>query len=342
MPGPLRVGVVGLGFGQAVHVPAFRSDPRSIVVGIAGSSRERAKTVADRLQIPKAFEGWREMVADPEIEILSVAVPPALQPAVVIAAARAGKHVFCEKPAGADVEQVQEMLAAVEKAGVVHAIDFLFPEIPAWRRANELLREGRMGQPRQVALTWRVLTAAYRENRDTWKRRVGEGGGTLGNFVSHSLYYLEWLLGPISALNARLGPRETADESRVDAWLEFKNGSSGTLSVAADAFLGSGHGIEIYGDQGTLVLENSSPDYARGFSLSMGTRETAQLAGVPVDDVAQEGDCRVAATACIVRRFLDAIEAGASVTPSLHDGLRVQTLIDAMRRADALGIWQSV
>jgi predicted dehydrogenase len=334
--------VVGLGFGQAVHVPAFRSDPRSVVVGVAGSSRERAKTVADRLQIPKAFGDWREMVADPEIEILSVAVPPALQPSVVCAAARAGKHVFCEKPGGTDVGQVQEMLAAVEKAGVVHAIDFLFPEIPAWQRAKELLREGRMGQPRQVALTWRVLTAAHREKRDTWKRRAVEGGGTLGNFVSHSLYYLEWLLGPISALNARLGPRETADESRVDAWLEFKNGCSGSLSVAADAFLGSGHRLEIYDDHGTLVLENHSPDYVRGFSLSMGTRENGRLAPVTVDDPAEGGDGRVAATAGIVRRFLDAIEAGASVTPSLHDGLRVQMLIGAMRAADALGAWQSL
>jgi predicted dehydrogenase len=336
------VGVVGIGFGREVHVPAFRSDDRCRIVGICASTLERARPVAAALGIAKAFDSWREMAEDPGIDVLTIAVPPALQPSVVEAAARAGKHVFCEKPAGRDVAQVRRMVAAVQEAGVVHAIDFLFPEVHAWRRAKTLLEDGALGRLQHAALSWRVETFAHRAKRGSWKLYREPGGGTLNNFAAHSLHYLEWLLGPIHRLAAWLTPPAAAGDTCVDAWLEFKTGVPATISIAADAFLGSGHRLEAYGDDGTLVLENHGPDYVDGFTVSLGTRATGRFSRGGDDLPTPGADGRIVAVRNIARRFLDAVLSGGSVTPNLADGLRVQVLLEAIRTADGTGTWQTV
>jgi predicted dehydrogenase len=339
----ISIGIVGAGFGQHVHLPAFRTDNRCQVVGVCARTSERAREVATCQAIPKAFGDWREMVADPGIAVLSVAVPPAQQADIVQAGAAAGKHVFCEKPSAATAEQAREMLRAVEQTGVVHAIDFLFPEIEAWKKARQVLLGGELGQLRQVCLSWRVETYAHRARLDSWKLRREEGGGTLNNFVSHSLYYLEWLFGPLERLAARLTPRGGEGDARVDVWFELARGVPGTLSVAADAFLGSGHRLDVYGEQGTMVLENRSADYVSGFTLAVGTRSSGKL--IPVEAAGREtaaGDGRIMAMAAIVHRFLDAITLGSPMSPNLKDGLRVQELIEVIRAADLAGSWQVV
>lgn len=339
----ISVGVIGIGYGQQVHVPAFQSDDRCRVRAVCASSAERAREVAARLNIPSWFGSWQEMIDDPAIDAVSIAVPPALQTPIVLAAAAAKKHVFCEKPLAASARQARDMLQSVDNAGVVHAIDFIFPEIPAWQRAHQVLREGELGSLRQIYLNWHVETYAHRVNQNTWKRDRAIGGGTLNNFVSHSLYYLEWLFGPIKRIAARLTPRVAKGEARVDIWADFAGGFPGTLSVAADAFLGCGHGLDVHGEQGTLVLENRTSDYASGFRLAVGTRNSNSLAPiVPEHDPDPKRDGRIAATAAIVRRFLDAILLGRPMVPSLREGLRVQELIDLVRVADRTESWQIV
>jgi predicted dehydrogenase len=117
----------------------------------------------------------------------------------------------------------------------------------------------------------------------------------------------------------------------------------GQLAIAADAFLGSGHRLELYGDHGTLVLENRTPDHASGFTLAVGTRQTGELRPVAMDDsTGPIGDGRTSAAARISGRLVDAIASGGRVRPDLRDGLRVQVLIEAIRAADASGAWRTV
>jgi len=321
-------------------VPAFRADSRCRVVALCARTREHAARAAERLDIAHAYGDAGKMLASGEVDAVSIAVPPALQPDLVIAAAEAGKHVFCEKPLAADLPAAERTLAVVQKSGVVHAMDFLFPDIPVWQQARSLLAAGALGALRHVAVSWRVETYAFTQGLDSWKRRSAEGGGTLSNLVSHSLYYLEWLLGPVRRMAAHLTPRETAGEARVDAWLELASGCPVSVSVAADAFLGSGHRLEIYGDQGTLVLENRTRDYVNGFELSVGTRATGVFSTRPAEALAYV-DGRIGAASAIVRRFVEAILSGAAVEPNLAHGLRVQHLMAAARAADRSGGWQS-
>ncbi len=336
----LHIGVVGIGFGQHVLVPAFRGDERCEILGIAASTRERAAEVAARLSIPRAYGGWQELCADRAIDAVVIALPPARQPEVALAAARAGKHLFCEKPVALDEHTAAEIYSAAREQGVVHAVDFEFREIPAWRELQRLLAARAIGSLRQVQLSWRLEILAHRRKLDSWKVRLADGGGTLNTFVSHSLYSLEWLFGPILRLNARLEPSEP--DIHVDAWLEFAAGFSGALSVGTDLFLGSGHRLEVFGDQGTLVLHNPSADYVKGFSLAVGTRDSGSFATVIGPGDEPPGDGRIAAVGSLARRFVDAIQGGKEMVPNLQDGVRVQSLIDTMRRSHRSGGWQSI
>jgi predicted dehydrogenase len=340
---PISIGVVGIGFGQQVLVPAFRSDPRCVVAGICANRFDRAQGVAKKLKIPRAYRDPGELAADPDICAIAIATPPAVQTEAGLAAARAGKHLFCEKPLALDAGRGRELLAAVQSQHVVHAIDFEFAEVDAWKQARQILREGALGGIRQVVMNWRVETYSYRAQTQSWKTRPESGGGTLNNFASHTFYYLEWLFGPIARLAARLTPREGAGaEARADLWLEFESGFPGNAAIAADAFLGPGHRLEIYGDAGSLVLENPTFDYMRGFTLRVASRKIGQFEDLAVAQDSGNQDGRIAAVGRIVSRFLDAIERGGEVSPNLRDGLRVQVLIDAARAADRTGTWQSV
>ena len=139
-----------------------------------------------------------------------------------------GKHVFCEKPLAASSRSMpRTALAAVQHAGVVHGIDFIFPEIAAWRHARTLIAEDAIGQVAHFAYTWRVETYASRTNAETWKNRPLEGGGVLGNFVSHVFYNIEWLLGQNRRLRRHGLSAGTAGRGEPStAWCDWRAGPS--------------------------------------------------------------------------------------------------------------------
>jgi predicted dehydrogenase len=277
--------------------------------------------------VPQPFDDWRALVDSPDIDAVGIAVPPAAQPPIIVYAAERGKHVFCEKPVAASVADARSALAAVERSGVVHAIDFIFPEIAAWRRAQELLAEGAIGRVAHFAYTWRVETHASRTNADTWKSRPDEGGGALGNFVSHAFYNIEWLFGPVRRIPVFACPTGPRTGRAVDGIIEVEGDVSGNLSVCTDAFLGIGHRIEIYGEHGTLTLHNPTADYASGFRLTLGSRATGAPAAVPDTETASDTGGRLTPVSRLVRRFVDAIGSGERMTPNLSHAVRVQELL---------------
>lgn len=341
----LRVAVIGGGFGQQVLVPAFRRDPRAAVELICMSTEPRARAVADRLAIERASGDWCAVVRDPRIDVVAISVPPALQAEIAVAAARAGKHVLAEKPMAMHADDARAMAAAAAAAGVVGAVDFEFREMPAWRRAQELLAAGAIGRLRQAYVGWRIETYAYRSPQPSWKREPASGGGALNLFAAHSLDAVAWMLGPIAGVAARLsvpaaGAQAGAQaEARVDAWLTLADDTPVTLAIAADATAASEHRFEVYGDDGALVLDNRGGDYAAGFTLSLG-RRGAPWQPIELPPVEPGTDGRIIAVGSLVRRVLDAVVARAPVRPSFDDGVAVQRAIDAIREAHRTGTWQ--
>ena len=331
MSGRLNIGVIGLGFGSKVHVPAFRMDKRCHIAAIAGRNMEKAGGIAKQLAIPVFHDDWRRIIDDREINAVSIAVPPSAQPLIVEAALEAGKHVFCEKPLAPTAAEATRLFNLAVSSGLVHAVDFIFPELPVWMKAFELIHGNKIGQVRHASLDWNVETYASRMNLASWKNDPDCGGGVLNNFVSHVVHNLEWLLGRIRSVNACLrGPASRA-ETRVNATLDLESGGSVFISVASDAFLGNGHRLAVYGESGTLVVENRTSDYASGFQLWVGTRDTGSMELLAGDSPQPGMDGRIAPVARIASRFTDAILGGVEMRPDFSNGLRTQFVLDKMR-----------
>ncbi len=343
MADPLRVGVVGIGFGQQVHVPAFQANDRCQVTTLCASSVERAMEVARRLKVDRALGNWQELVTDPTIDAISIATPPGTQETVAIAALSQGKAVFCEKPLALSVESAQKMVDLATQVGVANMVDFEFPDIDEWQKAKSLLEEGAIGNLRHIAVSWNVETYANRMGLSSWKTRTEDGGGTLYSFVSHCFYYLEWFAGPIRRLACTLfrAPGDTrAGDTLVSLNLELESGVPATLSVSSHAFLGNGHRVEFYGDNGTLVLDNPTPDYVSGFQLLHGTRESKQLQVVHLNTQPTDArDGRLIVVSRLVDRFISWLETGIPSAPSFKHGLRVQSLLEAAKQSHQTGGW---
>ena len=341
----IGVGIVGCNYGRTVLLPAFRTDPRCEVVALAGSDAARTAELARATNVARGLGDWRMLVDDRTVAAVAIAVPPDLQPEVARRALDLGKPVFVEKPLAADVAGAQVMLAAAHKSRQPTIIDFNFPELPSWRRAKAMLDGGEVGRLRHLVVSWNVENRATRLRLESWKTRGHGGGGLLGNFVCHCLHYLEWFCGPISGLSARIFPLPDRDaESSIALALAFASGAGGSLQMSCASFLGSGHRLEFYGDDGALVLANPSADYFRGFELKHARRDKDALQAVAVEDFGAEevSDPRVVPVARLVRRFIDACEHGGSPSPGFAEGYRVQCLIDAARRAHSSGRWTDV
>ncbi len=341
----IEIGVVGIGFAQAAHVPAFRRLPGCRVAAICASSQPRAQDVADRLEIPQAYGDWREMVADPGLDALSIAAPPAVQAEVALHAIEAGKAVFAEKPLATSEEQAASMWEAAREQGVAHMVDFGFPELPAWKLARRLLHQGELGRLRHLSVSWQVETYACRKGLASWKNVAASGGGVLYSFVSHLFHNLEWLTGErVAAMSAHLAEDRIGvpdAETYVSLSIRMASGLPVNVVVSSHAYFGTGHRWEVYGDDGAMVLENREKSYMTGFEVHLGTRDMEQLEKQSVPDEAKPSDVkgRVVAVSSVLSRFLAWIADGETQAPSFEEGVRVQRLLDAARESHQSGRW---
>jgi predicted dehydrogenase len=336
----IRLGIVGCNYGRTVLLPAFRADRRCEVVALAGSDPERTRALARESGIARGHARWDDLVADPSVDAVAIATPPRLQPEIAIRALANGKHVFAEKPLAPDIDGAVAILSAARASKKAVMVDFEFAELPAWCRAKAMIDGGALGALRHVVVSWQVENRATQLRLKSWKTSTEQGGGALGNLVSHCLYYLEHFCGPIRDLSARTFglPGEDTPKSSVSMCGAFASGAAYMLSMSAASHLGSGHRIEFYGEDGTLVLWNATSDYMRGFRLLHARRPAAALDEVGgLDEPDSYPDGRIAPVARLVVRFIDAIENGTEPSPGITAGVRVQTLIDAARRSHAGG-----
>lgn len=305
----IRVGLIGTGFGERVHGPAFRRHPEFSITSAVS---------------PRDPSVWKKLVQSKEIDAVSIAVPPFLQPEIIAAALSAQKHVFCEKPLAANVKQTDLISTLLKKTNSAHVINFEFPEIAIWQQAKNLIQEGTVGRCKTVRVVWNTM--GYKQIKDPshWKYRRSQGGGFLLSYFSHTFYYLEWLMGPIARVKAVLTMKGDLDISnRIEG--VFENGV--TVQIEGSG-VGSAplHRLEIEGDKNTLVLENKTMDYMKGFTLKVGSDIIKQP-----DENPEDG--RIAATAGTIGKFLTWIKTGNVQHPNLHDGLRVQNFLDKVDHA---------
>ena len=269
---------------------------------------------------------------------MHVAGPVASHAEVAIAAARRGLHVLCEKPLAASLEQARAVVAAVEEAGVVGAVNY--------GRRMQATREGLLervrevaGAPRMVAISLVHTDHADPDSRPfTWVSDRALGGGRLQGYGVHDLDLLLEAFGEVQEVAAatEVGVGERRDKEGTpqtvtaeDAYvivIRFRGGGLGHISLTSTARHARGDVVEVYGDAGTVRLDADKV-------LWWGrTGEDLQSDG-PLKASSKDAFARVA------RNFHAAIRDGAPPDPSLAEGLRVQALLDAIHLADDERRW---
>jgi predicted dehydrogenase len=238
----IGVALLGYAFMGRAHSRALRAvaelDPpvplRPRLVSISGRDREAAEAVAGRYGWEAATTDWREQVADDRVGLFDNGGPNALHAEPTIAAARAGKHVLCEKPLGLDADESYAMWRAAEDAGVVHLCGFNYRFVPAVRRARELVDAGLLG--RLVHVRARYLQSwGWDAPGDIWRFDPGQAGtGAIGDLGTHAIDLVRFLAGEIVSVSAHV--RTYVEGRGVDdafvAALELDNGAIGTLEAS--------------------------------------------------------------------------------------------------------------
>ena len=342
----IRLGIVGTNYGRTVLLPAFRADPRCQVIALAGSDAGRAAELARTAGVAKGYGDWRALVEDSNVQAVAMATLPGLQAQIAIRALELGKPVFAEKPMAGDLAGAAAMLRQATVSRLPTMIDFNFHQNMNWQRAKKMLDAGAIGALRHVVVNWHVESRAIQLRMRNWKTLGEDGGGVLGNFISHCFHYLEWFCGPIAGLSARISglPGDAELETTVAMALQCQAGPLISLSMSCASYLGTGHRLEFFGEDGTLVLHNPSLDYIRGFELFYAKRPGAALERIAVIDPvdAQYPEGRIAPVSRLAKMFIDAIENGGTPAPGFAEGYRVQYLMDAARRSHQQGAWVDV
>lgn len=289
----LNVGLVGYKFMGKAHSNAYRQvgrffselETQPVLKAICGRDESGVRQAADVMGWESYETDWRKLIARDDIDIIDVATPGNLHAEIAIAAAKAGKHVFCEKPLGNTSEEARAMLDAVNQAGVMHAIYFNYRKVPAIALAKQLISEGTLGR----IYHWR---GTYLQDWITdpnfplvWRlKKDMAGSGVNGDLNAHLLDMARYLVGEITEVTAlmdtfvkqrpelaaaddRLGGKAsdkmgevTVDDVTV-ALARFDNGAVGTFEATRFAMGRKNYNrFEVNGEKGSVAFNMERPN----------------------------------------------------------------------------------
>lgn len=356
----IGVAVVGTGFGKAIHLPGFNIHHRTEVNALYHHTRTTARAIADDYKIKHASDSLAEILALPSVDAVSIATPPFLHYDMAKQVLEAKKHLLLEKPMTLRATETRELYHLAKQNGVVAIADFEFRFVPAWQRFAEYLQQGYIGTPRLIKIDWLAASRANPQRGWNWYAQKEKGGGALGAVGSHAFDYIHWLFGKVKRLCAQLScaipqrpdPSENGKLKPVDAddtcliMLELDEGTPVQLSISSVTYGGRGHWVEVYGDQGTLVLGSDNlKDYVHGFRLY------GAPAGEPLTELAIPErlafpqlyeDGRLAPFVRVVDKWVESIDQGQSLTPSLREGVYSQLLMDLTHQSSENRSWVEV
>lgn len=255
---PVGFGIIGCGMIARFHARAVADLRGAKVTACYDNIPAAADKLAEELGC-KAYHNLDDMLADPNVDVVTIGTPSGAHMEPAVAAARAGKHIIVEKPLEITLKRCDAIIAACEKAGVVCSTIFpsRFHESSIeMKRAVEGGRFGRLTLGDAIVKWYR--TQQYYDSgawRGTWEL---DGGGALMNQAIHSVDLLTWLMGPVVEVRARTGllaHQRIAVEDVALATVEFANGALGVIEATTAAYPGYLKRIEIHGDQGSAVME---------------------------------------------------------------------------------------
>ena len=294
MPKKYGFAVVGLGMGME-HCRRLSEERRARLVAVCDIDEERGRRVQAEFDVPW-YRDYGEMLRHPGVDVVVVATPTGMHADFAVAAARAGKHVLCEKPLEVDLRRARRIVRACRAAGVKLQVGFQNRFTAASLRTRHDIRAGRLGRLvfAEMLLHWWRSPEYFRRGgwRGTWRL---DGGGAFMNQAVHFVDLLVWFMGRPVAVVGRTATRlhEIETEDVGMAIVRFENGALATLVATTTA-----HPIEA--DSTTLCLQGSAGRVVLAGSYVL-ERTEAHLARV-------QGAGRPPRATTLYRDLVDAIE----------------------------------
>jgi predicted dehydrogenase len=255
----LRWGIMSTAdIGRTKVVPAIQRAARNRVVAVASRDIERAREYAGALSIGKVHGSYEELLADPELDAVYIPLPNHLHAEWVMAAARAGKHILCEKPLAMNAAEAERMVAVAEQHGVLLAEAFMYRLHPSWQKVREVVASGRIGRLSAVQ-SW----FGYFNDDTTNIRNIYEaGGGALYDIGCYCVNLSRLLFDaePHRVAGALVRDPQMGVDVLTSGILEFDTGiASFTCSTRTE----TDQRVHIYGTTGRISIGipfNNPPD----------------------------------------------------------------------------------
>ena len=350
-PRKLKIGIIGCGVG-ILHLQGFAENPRADVVAIAGLDQDRCHDLAKQFNVPRIYREYQELIADPDVEAVTVAVPNILHVPVALAALEAGKHVMVEKPLAPTAEEGQRIIDAAREANRVLGVVFNRRGRQDVQLVKREVERGALGEVYHARAFW--MRRSGIPGLWTWFTSKGmAGGGPLIDLGIHVLDLALWVLGnPVArrvsaATYAELGPQgrgqwqggrfkivpgETYEvEDFATAFIRFDGGLTLQLDASWAAYTGHGDdfGLALLGDNGGAEIH--ARDYAQTGTL----RFFGEIDGVPT--VTEPRLLERHGHGEVFRGFIESVLDGTPMSPSGEEGLDRVRLIQAIYRSAELG-----
>ena len=373
-----RVGMIGFGMIGKVHAYGYLTlplcyDPAPLaarITHVATGRPETAEKARQTLGAETAVTDFRQITENPAIDIVHVCTPNHLHREALLSAMRHQKHIYCEKPLVATLDEAREVESALGDYRGTAQMTFQYRFFPATMRAKQLIDAGALGDILQFRVAYLHGGSADPGAPARWKLTAAAGGGVIADLGPHVLDLVDHLLGPLGSVMAethvafgqRPSPADPAHRVAVDAedcvllMARLRSGAPGTIEATKIA-LGSEDELrlEIHGTHGSLRFNGMDPHHLEFYDAKATDRPCGGLRGWNQIDTGQRYPAPAAGfpsvkapigwirghVACLAN-FLEAVAAGRPAEPGLDQGIRVQHLMDCVRRSAAQRRWLDV
>ncbi len=279
----VRFGIVGTGAIAKIHAACINQIEDAELIAMSSSSEERAKRASENFNIP-VFSNYNELIQLKEIDVICIITQSGHHMEPAIAAAMAGKHVFCEKPLEITLERADKMINACKNAGVKLACVFQNRFSADFIEIKDAVKKGFLGKllMANASINWYRKSEYYKYS--PWRGTLeGDGGAALINQGIHTIDLLLNIMGKPESVYGKTKTlvHEIEGEDIANALINFKSGAIGTISAGTALFPGYPERLEIYGEKGSIIFEDGKiinwnvPGHERKIS----TKPTESISG---------------------------------------------------------------
>ena len=373
----LNIGLIGYGFMGRTHSNAFcqvnhffdlRYQP--VLKAVCARDGGKVKAFSEKWGYESFETDWRKLVARPDIDLIDIATPNNSHAEIAIAAAKAGKMILCEKPLSMDGKQGEQMVKAIEKAGVPNMVWYNYRRVPAVTLAKQLIDEGRLGRifhyRAKFLQDWTISKDLPQGGAGLWRLDVkAAGSGVTGDLLAHCIDTAIWLNGSIGSVTAMTetfvkerqhnltGKVEKVGIDDACAFLaRFANGSLATFESTRYA---RGHKalytFEINGEHASIFWDLHDLHRLQYFDH----RDVSKLRGwrsIHVTDGDQPymkqwwvPGLQIGYEHTFVHQvadFLEGLDAKDRAHPNFRDALETQYVCDSVLKSARSGKWEKV